>query len=555
MSKEKPTAQMSQALLQYVRQLQLPWSKLKVLIGLLALEICLLESDTGDQPWPPFRVFPMRLLREWAGLASANDNGAVKRAAPAMMQSGLFSDLVTDGRLIFWQISPLAVQLIEEKFFRYSSIDLDQFRALRSAVAFEVYADLVRVYRMKAPRFFYTFGAGEADICGSWPNFRPKLVRALHELGPVFGCQFHIVLQTDHVTNRVVLAEIRVGHSEANWFKGAYAISLAKALVASHDTVVTSIAELLDPEYLRAAAEALSEANGGGRTSEYLASVLKTMKKIAIGYLAAPEADIDEIRSLIRFYGTGRRGMSPKNKRKLRGFTEPRIQATINLSGTVLKGINAEIDRRRKAQRKKTGKLPERIAVIDSEMARDIAAVVAHDILLSRAPRSANVIGVMLDWIAFQDGRARIIVPAPEVKGRSSGDPDYVVCPSASASRLMQDYMEKVRPILLQEEDKANPYLFPGQAAKEVDAPYRSILKRVTRLLFAHVGVRINPHLYRHLIGWIWLKQSIDNLPRVQRLLGHKTLKTTVEYYAELDETLVMDGWQNHLEDRRTAAA
>jgi len=47
----------------------------------------------------------------------------------------------------------------------------------------------------------------------------------------------------------------------------------------------------------------------------------------------------------------------------------------------------------------------------------------------------------------------------------------------------------------------------------------------------------------------------MDNLPRVQRLLGHESLKTTVEYYAELDETLVMDGWQNYLETKTRTAA
>ena len=47
----------------------------------------------------------------------------------------------------------------------------------------------------------------------------------------------------------------------------------------------------------------------------------------------------------------------------------------------------------------------------------------------------------------------------------------------------------------------------------------------------------------------------MDNLPRVQILLGHKSLNTTVEYYAELDENLVMDGWQTYLEDKRGQAA
>lgn len=125
------------------------------------------------------------------------------------------------------------------------------------------------------------------------------------------------------------------------------------------------------------------------------------------------------------------------------------------------------------------------------------------------------------------------------------------------ASRLMRNYIDKIRPILLHPDDKANPYLFPRQEGGkfEINAPYRGSLKRVTRLLHQHVGVQINPHLYRHLIGWIWLKESMNNLPRVQRLLGHKSLQTTVEYYAELDDSLVMNGWQTYLEDKEQTAA
>ena len=336
-----------------------------------------------------------------------------------------------------------------------------------------------------------------------------------------------------------------------------YVISLAKALAGSHDIIVTSLRELVDYEYLTEAAKALSEANGGRKDTGYLVSVLKAMKKIAIGYAGVSEPEADDIKSLIRFYETGRRGIAPQNKAKLRKFTESRIQSTIDLSGTVMTRINAEIDRRRKAERKKTGVLPDRLGAINLELARDIAAVLAHDILLTRAPRSSNVIEARLDWIAFQEGKAVISIPAPEVKGRKKGDADYVVRLGERASRLMRNYIDKIRPLLLHSGDDDNPYLFPGQKGRQftLNSAYRGLLKRVVRMLDQEVGVRINPHLYRHLVGWIWLKESMDNLPRVRQLLGHKSLQTTVEYYAELDETLVMDGWQTYLETKTKAAA
>ena len=336
-----------------------------------------------------------------------------------------------------------------------------------------------------------------------------------------------------------------------------YIVSLAKALVAAHGTVLPTIASLADYQILQLAAEALFDANGRPSDSEYLATVMKTVKKIAVGYVGVPEQDVEDIRTLIRHYDTGRSGIASKNKTKLREFTQKRIQLTIDLSATVLNGINSKVDRRRQSEKKKTGALPDRLSAIDVELARDIAAIIAHDILLTRAPRSANVIEARLDWIAFQDGRAALTVPAAQVKARRQGDPDYVVRLGERASRLLQLYIENIRPILLHPQDRSNEYLFPRQNGGKFksNAPYRGLLQRVTRLLHQHVGVKINPHLYRHLVGYIWLKESADNLPRVQRLLGHKSLQTTVEYYAELDETLVIDGWQAYLESKTTTAA
>jgi integrase len=334
-----------------------------------------------------------------------------------------------------------------------------------------------------------------------------------------------------------------------------YVISVAKALASSCDIILESIDELTDPEFLTAAAEALADANQGSE-SGYIESVLKTVKKISIGFCNRQTEDVQQIKVLIKHYSTGKRGIAPRNKAKLRKFTDERIQSTINLSGTVMNAINAEITRKRKAHQKKEDILPQPIDVVDVEMARDIAAMVAHDILIRRAPRSANVIGIKLECIAFRDGLARITIPAVEVKMRGKGDPDYVVDLGLQQSKLMRQYIEKVRTKLLLNGDDANPYLFPQQSRKgfEVNRPYNGLLLRVTRRLYEHVGVSVHPHLYRHLIGWIWLRDSMDNLPRVQKLLGHKSLRTTVEYYAELEENLVGDEWQSYLEGKSLSA-
>ncbi|GAA6162191.1 hypothetical protein NBRC116589_43650 [Ruegeria sp. HU-ET01832] len=329
-----------------------------------------------------------------------------------------------------------------------------------------------------------------------------------------------------------------------------YVKSMAKAIIAATEVVPETIEELTDPEFLEVGAEALADSNKSDYPSGYVASVLKSMRKIAAGYSCRSPEDLKDIADLIRLHDTGISGIAPRNKAKLQQFTETRVTGTVRLSGSIIAAVNDEVDRRRKAHKAKSGTLPAKIDVMDAELIRDVMAALAHDILMSRAPRSDNVLRARLDWISWHGDVARLTVPAAEVKMRGKGDADLPILLSESTSRLLRKYLEDLRPHILKSGDRQNPYLFPGQGKGANGAHYGVLLKRLTRLLAKHVGVSIHPHLYRHLIGWIWLKDSSDHLPKVQRLLGHKNLQTTLDYYAELDEDLLLDEWQEKLNEK-----
>ncbi len=214
--------------------------------------------------------------------------------------------------------------------------------------------------------------------------------------------------------------------------------------------------------------------------------------------------------------------------------------------------MNRKVDVRRKAYRREHGLLPRPTEVYDPELARDVMLALAHAIMLKRGPRSANLIGIRLDWIRWQNDLATIVIPSTEVKLRGKSDPDLPIPLGVSASRLLRGYLDKIREKALLSGDERNPYLFPGQDRRTFrpNQPYKGILQRLTRRVHVTVGVRINPHLYRHLIGWFWLKEDVNNLPKVQKLLGHKSLQTTINHYAEIDEDLALDSWQEWLEGR-----
>ena len=327
-----------------------------------------------------------------------------------------------------------------------------------------------------------------------------------------------------------------------------YIVSLAKAISASADVIPETIEELTDPEFLEIATETLSDANKGEFPSGYIKSVLRAVKKIARDYQCRDVSDLNEIDDLISLYNVEHAGIAPRNKAKLQLFDDERIQETIDLSSAVLADVNCRIDTRRKVWRKKHGVLPKPAEVLDAEIGRDIMAALAHDIMLARAPRSDNVLRARIDWITWQEDHARIVIPAAQVKMRSAGDADLTVSLGMSTCKLLRTYLETVRPALLTGSQKMNPYLFPAQGKNNSSAHYGALLKRVTRILHSKVGVSIHPHLYRHLVGWIWLKDSLDNLPKVQKLLGHKSLQTTIQYYADLDDNLISEEWMKYLD-------
>ena len=119
------------------------------------------------------------------------------------------------------------------------------------------------------------------------------------------------------------------------------------------------------------------------------------------------------------------------------------------MSDVIVAGVNADIATRRKAWRKTHAWRAESADIITPALAQDVMAALAHDILLARAPRTANVVNCLLDWISWQEGKARIVVPSTEVKMRGADDPDLVIPLFESTSRLLRKYLDTIRPIIL----------------------------------------------------------------------------------------------------------
>lgn len=329
----------------------------------------------------------------------------------------------------------------------------------------------------------------------------------------------------------------------------AQLIAGAKALYAARGYKIENLAEFTDPDVVDNVLDALSSGTSSDEfPSTYAESVGKTLKKLARDYIGRSVEDVNAILGHIKEHAIGEVGISKRNKSRLRQIVGDRQQRLIDLSDILIEEINITLDGRKGKSRKKR-----RVELLGKEQCRDIMCAVASDILLARAPRKANVTDIRLTWISWIDGRARIVVPNVEVKNRGIDDPDLHIPLDGHASERLKMFIGTARPKALFEGDEDNPFLFPSQAKEGgFGRSYGGLMPRLMRHTKRIVGIQMNPHLYRHFLGWLWLKEDPDRLPDVQRLLGHKRLETTLAHYAEIDEDLALDRWSKYLSEKKS---
>lgn len=108
---------------------------------------------------------------------------------------------------------------------------------------------------------------------------------------------------------------------------------------------------------------------------------------------------------------------------------------------------------------------------------------------------------------------------------------------SKSNSEMLQVYLEQFRHRL---SDSPSTALFP-QKGNGKPRDEANLGKAISTEVLRHTGLEINPHLFRHIAAYLYLKERPGDFETVRRLLKHKKLQTTMEFYAELSSQWVHD--------------
>ncbi|WBX85612.1 site-specific integrase [Sphingosinicella microcystinivorans] len=276
----------------------------------------------------------------------------------------------------------------------------------------------------------------------------------------------------------------------------------------------TSLQTVIDPDMLRRGLEArLGARKLDDRARKDMHGMIVAALSIA-HHLKTGDDQRNRIRKLekkVRFTATG---MCEKNRERLAPLLDPRVRRRLlNLPYVVADELSGILEPTvRQAQR--------------MQMAAGLG------VLLQVPMRVRNLAELdfckdILPPIAGKIGKWRIAVAADDVKNKVPIDAEF----DNALGRLLDRYVNVFRPVLLN--GNATTSLFIGQSGTPKGPS--ALSKQLAAFVRREVGVTIHSHLLRHFAAHLWLIAHPGDYETARRLLGHKKIQTTIQFYQGLE--------------------
>jgi hypothetical protein len=184
-------------------------------------------------------------------------------------------------------------------------------------------------------------------------------------------------------------------------------------------------------------------------------------------------------------------------------------------------------------------------APVKAAVTAQLAVAIA---ILSFAPvRLTNLVSIELDKNLIKPaGPASpfwLVFPHYDVKNRVNLEFPF----DEARTGLIDEYIHDFRPTLVRGSNAA--WLFPGVAGEPKTANMFST--QITERIQKATGLRITVHQFRHASAAIFLKHFPGQYEVVRRLLGHRNIQTTVNFYCGLETTQANEAFgeiiRNHI--------
>ena len=305
-------------------------------------------------------------------------------------------------------------------------------------------------------------------------------------------------------------------------------LASAEILAGVDRSDLQSLADIVHPDRLQRGLQYFIDRNGGNPNKQVF-DMAHLALTVARHWSGLPEAQIATIESWVKKFRVPQTGMTEKNRERLRQFADGDvIRAFLTLPDQLIA---------------KARKLP-----VNSRSALMVQKAVALAILAVAPLRLGNLRTLdrqrhFRHAFSVDDPRRQLVIPAAEVKNKV--DLEFPIPPRVM--EMIEFYFETYQPLLTN--GHPSTLLFPGRSGQPKSAG--KLRGNITDVVLKELGLRMNPHLFRHLGALLFLRVHPGQYESVRQLLGHKNIQTTINFYAgyETDEAmhrfnLVIDGYR-----------
>jgi integrase len=277
---------------------------------------------------------------------------------------------------------------------------------------------------------------------------------------------------------------------------------------------LSSLAVLLAPEVVEKVIDSEWAKNG----EQPKISTIDMAKKLygvarAWGCLDGAALDrLDDLRADLEQYRPA--GMTEKNLNLIRQVLNEEVWTrVVNCPAKLMRQARSMKDR----------------APVKAAVTAQIAVAIA---ILSVAPvRSGNLATIRFDENLIKPGGPGtpylLVFPDYDVKNRVA----LTFGLEADVTALIDEYVHDYRPAVVRGSNE--PWLFPGGSINPKGAHLFGI--QISERIEKLTGLRMTIHQFRHAAAAIYLKHNPGHYETVRQFLGHRNIRTTVNFYCALE--------------------
>jgi len=249
------------------------------------------------------------------------------------------------------------------------------------------------------------------------------------------------------------------------------------------------------------------------------------IKAVARHWVKVNETHLAELRALCRRLDPGQRGLTQKNRVRLRQFDDrAHVAALLNLPQRLVAEVRDK-------------------QIISRADALQVQLALAIELLLMVPMRVGNLAKLDLERHIVRSrprggGTVHVAIPGHEVKNGTDIEAEL----PASTVALLDRYCEVYRPLLLRQ---ASPWLFPGEAAGPKSR--HGLSAQISNTIREKTGLRVHPHLFRHIAAKLFLDANPGAYGVIRLVHGHRSVETTTQFYCGTETSAAMRHYDEHV--------